>query len=132
MAEVYILNNMNKICTSLEQSLKLIGLGIDVDTADMDYIPFANNPEEYDCAINVWNNEHEEDWIPCWSLAALINVLPDTITSNDGIAFKLNIKKNIIEYSNPSLYLIYKSVESDNIVDACVKMILKLHEQKLL
>lgn len=69
---------------------------------------------------------------PCWSLAALLNVLPNTITSNDGIAFKLNIKKNIIEYSNPPLYLIYKSVKSENIVDACYEMILKLHELNLL
>lgn len=70
--------------------------------------------------------------VPCWSLAALFNVLPDNITSNEGIAFELNIKKNIIEYSNHSLYLIYKFVKSDNLVDACVTMIEKLYEQKLL
>ena len=67
---------MNKICTDREQAKKLIELGIDVSTADMDYIPFANNPEEYDCVINVWNNEHEEDWIPTWSLSALIDLMP--------------------------------------------------------
>ena len=79
-----------------------------------------------------FNMETPNFLIPCWSLGALIDVLPDTITSNDGIAFKLNIKKNIIEYSNPPLYLIYKSVKSDNIVDACYEMILKLHEQNIL
>lgn len=69
--------------------------------------------------------------IPCWSLAALFNVLPDTITNNDGIAFGLNVKKNIIEYSNhPSLYLTYKSVKSDNPVDACYEMIIKLNSLK--
>ena len=67
---------MNKICTSKEQSQKLIDLGIDVITADMDYVPFANNPKEYDCIVNVWNNKHEKDWIPAWSLSALLNVLP--------------------------------------------------------
>jgi len=70
--------------------------------------------------------------IRCWSLAALLGVLPDTITSNDGIAFELNIKKDIIEYSNPSLYLIYKSVKADNLIDACVEMIERLHELNLL
>ena len=69
---------------------------------------------------------------PCWSLASLLNVLPDTITNNNGIAFKLNIKKNIIEYSNPSLYLIHKFVKSDNLIDACVEMIIKLNELKML
>lgn len=67
---------MNKVCTSRHQSLKLIELGINIKTADMDYIPFANNPQEYDCVINVWNNEHEKDWIPAWSLSALLGLMP--------------------------------------------------------
>lgn len=56
-----------RIATSIEQSKKLIELGVDVNTADMDYIPFANDPKNYDCVINLWNNEHEDDWIPAWS-----------------------------------------------------------------
>ena len=66
-----------RIATSIEQSKKLIELGINIKTADMDYIPFANNPQEYDCVINVWNNEHEKDWIPAWSLTALMNLFDD-------------------------------------------------------
>lgn len=66
-----------RIATSIEQSRKLMELGIDIKTADMDYIPFANNPQEYDCVINVWNNEHEKDWIPAWSLTALMNLFDD-------------------------------------------------------
>lgn len=66
---------MNKISTSIRQSQKLIELGIDINTADMDYIPFANDPENYDCVINLWNNEHEDDWIPAWSLTALLGLL---------------------------------------------------------
>lgn len=64
-----------RIATSIEQSKKLIELGIDVNTADMDYIPFANDPKNYDCVINYWNNEHEDDWIPAWSLSALLELL---------------------------------------------------------
>ena len=77
-------------------------------------------------------DEFEPKVVPSWSLAALFSALPDTITSNDGIAFKLNIKKSIVEYSNPSLYLIYKSVKADNEVDSCYEIILKLHELKML
>ena len=33
---------MNNICTSIEQSQKLIELGIDVNTADMYHAPDAN------------------------------------------------------------------------------------------
>ena len=68
---------MNKICTSIEQSQKLIELRIDISTADMDYIQFANDPKVYDCVINIYNNEHEDDWIPAWSLSALLDILPN-------------------------------------------------------
>lgn len=67
---------MNKICTTIEQSQKLIELGIDVKTADMDYVPCVNDMNEYDYVVNIWNNEHEENWIPCWSLAALLELMP--------------------------------------------------------
>lgn len=77
-------------------------------------------------------NEFEPKIVPCWSLAALISLMPGTITSNDGIAFKLNIKKNIIEYSNPSLYLVYKSVKSDNLIDAAFEMMVWLKENEKL
>lgn len=136
-----------KAYTDIEQSKKLAEI-LPLESADMAWcnnsIKGVNYTDEYsanlytvkemqecfDKALNGWDKYWE--LIPCWSLAALLNILPDTITSNDGIAFKLNIKKNIIEYSNPSLYLIYKSVKSDNIVDACVEMIEKLYELKML
>ena len=116
--------------TDLEQSKKLAEI-LPLESADMfwrhcnldnlDY-PIMQTEFEYIRSANT----------PCWSLASLLNVLPDTITNNNGIAFKLNIKKNIIEYSNPSLYLIHKFVKSDNLIDACVEMIIKLKELNLL
>lgn len=66
------------------------------------------------------NNEY----IPCWSFAALLGVLPDDccgIDKEDG--------KYVASYvvSNKGGTYI-----SDNPVDACYKMILKLHELNLL
>ena len=119
-----------KSYTDISQSKKLAEI-LPLESADMfwrhcnldnlDY-PIMQTEFEYIRSANT----------PCWSLASLLNVLPDTITNNNGIAFKLNIKKNIIEYSNPSLYLIHKFVKSDNLIDACVEMIIKLKELKLL
>ena len=114
-----------KSYTDLEQSKKLAEI-LPLESADMFY-----RDNGIDVKLMWEHNAHNVKY-PCWSLAALLNVLPDTITSNDGIAFKLNIKKNIIEYSNPSLYLIYKSVKSDNIVDACYEMLLKLKENNII
>ena len=43
---------MNKICTSVEQSKKLIELGIDIKTADM-YYSYDYNIEEYDDDVQI-------------------------------------------------------------------------------
>ena len=55
---------MNKICTSIEQSQKLIKLGIDVNTADMCW---QNN--EFPIGFN------DDDAVPAWSLSALLGLL---------------------------------------------------------
>ena len=74
---------MNKICTDLEQSKKLLELGIDIYTADMywkngvsdKYIqcftPFVS------CGTNI---DYDYD-VPAWSLSALLGLMP-TFTLN--------------------------------------------------
>ena len=67
---------MNKICTSIKQSLKLIELGIDVNTADMYYpnrVGGHNYPLPIECKMGLPLLSQE---LPAWSLAALLNVLP--------------------------------------------------------
>ena len=128
---------MNKICTSLEQSQKLIELGIDIKTADMDYIPFTNNPQEYDCIINVWNNEHEKDWIPAWSLTALIELMPYHIIENNiRYAFKQYKGYNSqgetyrFEYVSNFGITLYETYYLNNLVDAAFEMVCWLKENK--
>ena len=75
---------MNNICTSIEQSNKLIELGIDVNTADMYHAPDANVivAEPY-----IMKTEDEtiipayKGAIPAWSLTALLELMP-TFTLN--------------------------------------------------
>lgn len=139
-----------KSYTNIEQSRKLANI-LSIESADM-CLTFVNNRWNPVCgkADDIYQlhkdnyepdytkdeyidfDEYEPKVIDCWSLAALIGLMPGTITSNDGIAFKLNIKKNIIEYSNPSLYLVYKSVKSDNLIDAAYEMIVWLKENEKL
>lgn len=57
---------MNKICTNVSQSKKLIELGIDVNTADMNYYWFGNselNDEWYDTTrfLNTYSRRRCED-----------------------------------------------------------------------
>ena len=56
---------MNKICTTIEQSKKLIELGIDVNTADMCW---QNN--EFPIGF------YDDDAVPAWSLTALLGLMP--------------------------------------------------------
>jgi hypothetical protein len=67
---------MNKICTSIEQSLKLIELEIDVNTADMYYPNSVGRvnyplPIEYKMDLSLLSQE-----IYAWSLSALLKILP--------------------------------------------------------
>lgn len=73
-----------KICTSLEQSKKLIELGIDVNTADMHYSTWTIlNEGEYILSPNQGETieELQEDYgnqvIPAWSLSALLRLMPN-------------------------------------------------------
>ena len=76
---------MNKICTSIEQSKKLIELGLDVNTADMFWdLLDGDEPDEkipnccwdrFDITIN--------EFVPAWSLSALLELNPFQIIENN-------------------------------------------------
>lgn len=73
---------MNKICTSQEQSKKLIELGIDATTADMFWDTLSTkNPEAQ--VDNHHLVDEYDDWyrVPAWSLSALMNLLPSKLVS---------------------------------------------------
>ena len=81
---------MTKICTSIEQSKKLIELGIDMDTADMSY-SFNFNSETYELSTVPYKDwivpkyaksDKFEQVIPTWSLSALLNLMPKYFSDN--------------------------------------------------
>lgn len=115
----------NKICTSQEQSQKLIELGIDVNTADMFWDTlFAKKPEaqvDNHHLIDEYDDEHR---VPAWSLTALLEVMnePELIRNSEG---KWLIRVWYHGY-------LYSKGGYDNPVDACVGMIEKLHKLNLL
>ena len=131
-----------KSFTSLEQSKKLAKI-LPIDTADMWYShygdPKYNSTIAYEgkqwflCQLR--NSSHD---IPCWSLAALLDVLPfHIISNNQGYAFSIHkgLDKNGETYTvrynvfNTDVCL-YKTEYYNNLIDACVEMITKLHELK--
>ena len=68
--------------TTIEQSKKLIELGLDASTADM-YYPDMYYPE-YDLIhskipLFMGDDFYSDSDIPCWSLGALLEVMPKNI-----------------------------------------------------
>ena len=130
-----------KSFTDLEQSKKLAEI-LPIESADMwwsrctitDFgdgalkVSYAVEP----CNISQFRNTKED--IPCWSLAALLSVLPMIKKGKE------NANPFIAKTPDNEYYVVYatftKEVDSsaiyDNPVDACVDMIIHLHELKML
>lgn len=60
----------SQICTTVEQSQRLLSLGLKKETADMCWIPLDNGT----CVLGL-SNEIRLDIIPAWSLHRLIEIL---------------------------------------------------------
>lgn len=127
-----------KSYTNIEQSKKLAKI-LSTESADMCFvndgtsIKIDANP--YNVRKYMWK---DVQLIPCWSLAALLEKIPDTIINNVDEDLKLHIDKDGFQYS-----LFYENeytgnmfeIETklyDDMIDACYEMIIKLSKQKLL
>lgn len=116
-----------KTYTDIEQSKKLAEI-LPLKSADMFYcygMDIYTKKWYYDTVPTIIDTANQIDIndIPCWSLAALLSVLPKSLiyTPNpisDGYSCK-NIMHDLETYG-------------DNPIDACYEMILELHELKLL
>lgn len=123
-----------KAFTDIEQSKKLAEI-LPIESADIWYAEiYEGKIVGYDYIIsdtpyyslsftkpseNNYSQNTVKD-IPCWSLTALLGVMPSaSLDSSDDHYFRLHCKEMFSEWHN-------------NPVDACYEMILKLHELKML
>ena len=125
-----------KSFTDLPQSKKLAEI-LPLESADMWWAwysdPILNNGhyDDYPMFYKPICNPNES--IPCWSLTALLGVLPKEIVCDKGIVYlEFHVWENSLEYVNDANYTLYVTKSYDNSVDACVDMIIKLREQNLL
>ena len=105
---------MNKICTSLEQSKKLMELGIDVNTADMYW--WYSGRRYYVESMDDDDFNKESD-VPAWSLSALLELIPERIPGT----------KLVIKWDG-SYYIEGRDCLCDNAIDAAFEMICWLKE----
>lgn len=101
----------SQICTTVEQSDRLLGLGLKKETADMHYLwagywhlslePWEHAVDDY--PFDFHSEEEQEDWKlrhrPAWSLHRLIEMMPRTIRANDDLFFLLVSKEDVF-YDN--------------------------------
>ena len=109
-----------KSCTDLEQSEKLAEI-LPLESADMcrsnDGTAIKIDANPYSVRKIMWK---DYEVIPCWSLAALLGVLPSsTLDSSNDHHYRLHCMERFTEWY-------------DNPIDACYEMIMRLNEQKLL
>lgn len=136
-----------KAYTNLEQSKKLAKI-LSLESADMYYMETSYN----NYAIGVLkrmerdmllNHAKYYKMFPCWSLAALLGILPQSITKYiEGESCQKTFHLNLFRsYYHCVSYSFTPSVNDDNTlycigrdnwVDACVDMIIRLHELNLL
>ena len=120
---------MNKICTSIDQSKRLIELGIDVNTADMVYcVELYKEGWKYSNEAYPIDGTLEGDDIPAWSLSALLGLMPKLYEfendPNDG-GCQPNLCKG---WDNNQWHIVYRSSIYitewyDDPIDACVEML---------
>ena len=123
-----------KSFTDIEQSKKLAEI-LPIESADMTYYAcvkdWRGNPVEpkWGKPANLTKKElalprsnfQEYEYVPCWSLASLLGVLPRaTLDSSNNHYYRLFCMER------------YTTEWYDNAIDACVAMIKRLHELKLL
>jgi hypothetical protein len=113
------------ICTTIEQSKKLMELGIDRKSSDMYYWCGS------DLRLGGYKAQDEEFDIPAWSLSALMDVLPDEVGDNHYLTLDKEGEEYCCSYEDCNGNS-FRHCFSDNPIDACVAMIEKLNELKML
>lgn len=111
----------------LDQAKKLAEI-LPVESADYFYRRFVDhyNAVQYTLETYSYNKGADKNNdLPCWSLAALLDMLKDNI----------KIEKTQLDQSDIFTYSIigngydYKTYEHEELIDACYEMIVKLHEK---
>lgn len=122
-----------KAFTDLNQSKKLSEI-LPLESADMYW--WYSGKRYYVESMDDDDFNKESD-IPAWSLSALLDILESEIDGEEGETYQLNIEKdgtwwNVwyrerYDEANP-----IETESTEELIDACYEMILKLHELKML
>lgn len=119
---------MNKICTSIKQSKKLIELGIDIYTADM-YWKNGISDKYIQCFTPFVCGDYQDgldfDYdIPAWSLSALMELMNRNCYN---VSLNCNGAEWTVKFDDSEKY---KDFTKDYAIDAVFEMVVWLLENK--
>lgn len=125
-----------KSYTDLKQTKKLAEF-LPLESADMCYIKDKPNIGFLQKEYKEFGDTILQDYYPCWSLAALLDILESEIDGEEGETYELNIEKdgtwwNIwyrerYDEANP-----VETESTEELIDACYEMIIRLNKLKML
>ena len=124
----------SQICTTEEQSNRLLALGLKNETADMCYqVKFFDPFPQHlvDCTPTLLTHPpiNDERFIPAWSLHRLIEMIPTTVPDISGIMHELIVDGASISYyyfgeESWEIWRIWNDKELyDNVID-CIKWLI--------
>ena len=122
-----------KSYTDIPQSKKLAEI-LSFESADMSWVSCDDGRQKYYQAENrkIILNYEKNHWLPCWSLAALLELLPKRLEIVDNV-YELSVCFYGLYYWNINNgNLCFESKDKDNFIDACYELIIKLKELNLL
>lgn len=124
-----------KSVTDINQSRELSEF-LAIENADFGWDIFSDGSTRL-LPIDDWDNHNGVEFVPAWSLSALLDEIPDMIDGPNGEIYFLGMLKEGTRYD-----LWYEEehdeadpieVESqDEMIDACVELLIKLHKKKLI
>lgn len=111
MLSFLMLKNKTMVCTSIEQSNRLVELGISPNTADMGWFKAYSLREEINKPyIKGYKLENHKTDIPAWSVYKLINIISKEVTISDTSVIIGSNSTNRMFSSSTNVY--------DNLIDA--------------
>lgn len=108
----------SQICTTREQSERLLALGLKKETADMVLVPSSRHDGSDVIRVRKLYLM-EEDAIPAWSLHRLIEMMPENVTSDDWLGVSFD---DVSYYHGEGEGIIgWKFIEAGNLYDCIIK-----------
>lgn len=122
-----------KSVTDINQSRELSGF-LSLENADFGWIIFSDGSTRL-LPIDDFDLHNGVEFVPAWSLSALLDEVPDMIDGSNGETYILNMTKEGTHYD-----LWYDGYDEEDpievssqeeMVDVCVELLIELHKKKL-